>query len=71
MIFQEDDERFWVNVDLTRSERFILVEVGSKTTSEVYYLPASAPLDPLLCQTTTKLPCASAATAGTDCVAVV
>jgi oligopeptidase B len=44
LVFQEDDERFFVGIELTRSERFILVEVGSKTSSEVHYLPADAPL---------------------------
>jgi oligopeptidase B len=47
IVHQEDDERFWVGVELTRSERFIFVEIGSKLTSEVRYLPADAPLDPL------------------------
>ena len=44
VVYQEDDERFWVGVELTRSERFIFIEAGSKTTSEVHYLPADAPL---------------------------
>ena len=34
-------------MQLTRSERFILVDVHSKLTSEVHYLPADRPLDPL------------------------
>ncbi|TML23728.1 MAG: oligopeptidase B, partial [Actinobacteria bacterium] len=34
VVYQEDDERFWVGVELTRSERFIFIEAGSKTTSE-------------------------------------
>jgi oligopeptidase B len=44
VIFQEDDERFWVHIELTRSERFILIEPSSKTTSEVWYLPSTDPL---------------------------
>jgi oligopeptidase B len=44
IVHEETDERFWVSVDLTRSERFILVEIGSKVTSEVRVIPADAPL---------------------------
>ena len=47
IVYEEPDERFWVGVQLTRSERFILVDVHSKLTSEVHYLPADRPLDPL------------------------
>jgi len=47
IIYEESDERFWVGVELTRSERFVVVDVNSKLTSEVHYLPADAPLDPL------------------------
>lgn len=43
LVFQEDDERFFVGIELTRSERFILIEVGSKTTSEVWHIPADSP----------------------------
>ena len=34
IVYEEADERFWVGVDLTRSERFILIDAGSKITSE-------------------------------------
>ena len=43
VVFEEPDERFWVNVELTRSERFILIEIGSKITSEVRVIPADDP----------------------------
>ncbi|MFV2088825.1 S9 family peptidase [Micromonospora sp. LOL_021] len=43
IVHQEDDERFWVGVELTRSERFILIDAHSKTTSEVRALPATDP----------------------------
>ncbi|MFY1697217.1 MULTISPECIES: S9 family peptidase [unclassified Solwaraspora] len=43
VLYQEDDERFWVGVELTRSERFILIDAHSKTTSEVRALPAADP----------------------------
>ncbi|WP_244998935.1 S9 family peptidase [Corynebacterium parakroppenstedtii] len=37
-IFREDDERFWVGCGTTRSEKYLFVEVGSKVTSEVWFL---------------------------------
>ncbi|XVU25672.1 S9 family peptidase [Actinoplanes sp. CA-054009] len=43
IIFEEPDERFWVGVELTRSEKFIVVEAGSKITSEVRIIPAETP----------------------------
>ncbi|MCM0676959.1 S9 family peptidase [Micromonospora phytophila] len=43
VVYQEDDERFWVGVELTRSEKFILIDVHSKVTSEVLVIPAGNP----------------------------
>ncbi|MBM0236415.1 S9 family peptidase [Micromonospora sp. ATA32] len=43
VVHQEDDERFWVGVELTRSERFIVVDIHSKITSEVRVIPAGNP----------------------------
>ncbi|MFC7549212.1 S9 family peptidase [Plantactinospora sp. GCM10030261] len=43
VVFQEDDERFWVGVSLSRSEKFIVVDIHSKVTSEVRVIPASDP----------------------------
>ncbi|RAO13385.1 Oligopeptidase B [Micromonospora noduli] len=43
VVHQEDDERFWVGVELTRSEKFILIDVHSKVTSEVLVIPAGNP----------------------------
>ncbi len=40
LVFQEDDERFFVNVELTRSKSYVVVTSSSKTTSEVRYLSA-------------------------------
>lgn len=42
-IFEEPDERFFVGVGLTRSEKFILIDAHSKTTSEVRAIPADTP----------------------------
>jgi len=43
IVHQEDDERFWVGVGLTRSERFVVIDIHSKVTSEVWLIPAAAP----------------------------
>ncbi|MFE9956010.1 S9 family peptidase [Micromonospora sp. NPDC005299] len=43
VVHQEDDERFWVGVELTRSERFVLIDIHSKITSEVRVIPAANP----------------------------
>jgi oligopeptidase B len=40
LVFQEDDERFFVSVELTRSQRFVLVTCESKMASETHYLRA-------------------------------
>jgi oligopeptidase B len=44
IVHEEADERFWVGVELTRSQRYVLVDVSSKVTSEVWYIPAETPL---------------------------
>ncbi|MFI7426197.1 S9 family peptidase [Micromonospora sp. NPDC049836] len=43
VVHQEDDERFWVGVELTRSERFVVIDIHSKITSEVRVIPAGNP----------------------------
>ncbi|WP_133873623.1 S9 family peptidase [Paractinoplanes brasiliensis] len=43
IVYEEADERFWVGVGLTRSEKFIVIDSGSKITSEVRVLSADAP----------------------------
>jgi oligopeptidase B len=43
LVYEETDERFWVAVRLTRSERFILIDSHSKVTSEVRFVPADEP----------------------------
>ena len=43
IVFEEPDERFFVGVDLTRSEKFIVIDVHSKITSEVHVIPADVP----------------------------
>jgi oligopeptidase B len=49
IVYEEPDERFWVGVELTRSEKFIVIDAQSKITSEVRVIPADAPLsEPLV-----------------------
>ncbi|MGH3657563.1 MAG: oligopeptidase B, partial [Micromonosporaceae bacterium] len=43
IVYEEPDERFWVDVDVTRSEAYLLIDINSKVTSEVRYLPADQP----------------------------
>ncbi|MGB0099251.1 MAG: S9 family peptidase [Nocardioides sp.] len=43
LIHHEEDGRFWVGVGRTRSDRFIVVASGSKTTSEYRFLDLDAP----------------------------
>ncbi|GGK97396.1 S9 family peptidase [Mangrovihabitans endophyticus] len=42
-VFEEADERFWVGVELTRSEKFILIDTRSKVTAEVWAIAADNP----------------------------
>ncbi|GAB3265027.1 S9 family peptidase [Nocardioides dilutus] len=43
LVHHETDERFFVGVGRSRSDRFIMVASGSKTTSEYRFLDADAP----------------------------
>jgi oligopeptidase B len=43
VVVHEPDERFWVGVGLTRSNRYLVIEMGSKITSETRLLDASTP----------------------------
>ncbi|RBQ17880.1 oligopeptidase B [Spongiactinospora rosea] len=43
LVYEENDERFWVGIGLTRSERYLMLNVGSKITSEVRILDAADP----------------------------
>jgi oligopeptidase B len=42
-VLREEDERFFLGVERTRSGRFVLIETASKTTSEVGYVPPESP----------------------------
>jgi len=43
LVWQEDDERFELGVELTKSERFIVLTSASQLTSEVRFVPSSEP----------------------------
>ncbi len=43
LVHQEDDERFFLGVGLTRSERFVVIHAASKTTSEAHWIDAAQP----------------------------
>jgi oligopeptidase B len=43
LVFEEPDERFYLEVSATRSERWIVVTASSKTSSEVRLIPADQP----------------------------
>jgi oligopeptidase B len=42
-VFDEPDERFFVTVELSRSEQWVIIDSGSRTTSEVLVVPATKP----------------------------
>jgi oligopeptidase B len=44
MVYQESDERFWLNIGVSRSERFIVLDIGSRLTSESRVLESDQPL---------------------------
>jgi oligopeptidase B len=46
VVLEEGDERFWVGVKLSRSERFIVIDLHSKITSEAHLIPSDAPTSP-------------------------
>ena len=42
-VFREPDERYWVGIGLTRSKKYLVIELGSKITSEAWIVDASQP----------------------------
>lgn len=49
LIFREADPEFWVGVGKTRSKAWLMIETGSKETTEVLALPAHRPAVPPVC----------------------
>jgi oligopeptidase B len=47
LVYEERDEMFGIGVERTRSRGYILLTSASHTTSEVRYLPADRPTEPL------------------------
>ncbi len=43
IVYHETDERFWIGISLSRSERFLVLGAHSKITSEVWFLDATEP----------------------------
>jgi oligopeptidase B len=43
LLHEETDERYWLGVGSTRSDRFVLISASSSVTSEVRYLDATDP----------------------------
>ena len=45
LVFEEPDERFWMGIGSSRDDAWVIIQVGSKLTSEVWLLDAATPLD--------------------------
>jgi oligopeptidase B len=45
LLYEEDDEAFWIYVSRSKSEAYLFLEIGSKTSSEFHYLEADRPAD--------------------------
>jgi oligopeptidase B len=43
LVHHEADERFWASIGRTRSDRFLVIGIGSKTTTEYHVLEAGDP----------------------------
>lgn len=49
IIFEEEDERYWVGMLRSDSNEYFIVQCGSKLSSEVHYTKANTPRTPLTC----------------------
>ncbi|HZQ28065.1 MAG TPA: S9 family peptidase, partial [Acidimicrobiales bacterium] len=45
LVYQEDDERFFLHVALSKSEQWVFLQLNSKVTSEAWVLAAHSPLE--------------------------
>jgi oligopeptidase B len=43
LVYEEADEKFWVGIGLSRSERYLVISTSSKLTSEAWLLDAARP----------------------------
>jgi oligopeptidase B len=44
LVYEEPDERFYLDVSATRSERWIVITAASKTSGEAWLIPAGEPM---------------------------
>jgi oligopeptidase B len=44
LVLEEPDERFWIGIGSSRDDAWVIIQVGSKLTSEVLLLDAAVPL---------------------------
>lgn len=49
LVHREDDERFWMGLGTSRDERWVVLGLGSKTTSEVHLIDAHDPTASMRC----------------------
>lgn len=42
-VYHEKDDAFWLNISRTKSDKYLIIDLASHTTSEVRYLSADAP----------------------------
>jgi oligopeptidase B len=49
VVFQEDDERFYVGIGLSGTESLLTITVGSQVTSEIHILSAETPIGEFTC----------------------
>lgn len=40
-LYTESDERFWVGIERTRTQKYLLITAQSKLSTEIYFLPAA------------------------------
>lgn len=45
-VYEEPDDRYYVDLARTGDDRFLVIQLDSRSTSEVRYLPANTPLAP-------------------------
>ncbi|MBO9664769.1 S9 family peptidase [Dokdonella sp.] len=45
-VYEEPDDRYYVDLARSGDDRFLVIQLDSRTTSEARYLPANAPLAP-------------------------
>lgn len=43
LVYAEDDEKFWMGIDSSDDDQFLIIQCGSKTTDEVSVVPLAEP----------------------------